>query len=221
MTAHRQRLSNRRLSENFSFELNGLRFTATISRFPDGRISELFLNNHKAGNQSDTNARDAAILLSFALQHGADINAIRKALCRDARTVRLGPVAAALDLNPGARAMTRPEQQIHRAVVQHLEQRGVRGLVFLHPANGGQRRPIEAAIFQGLGVRAGASDLLLWHKGKSFALELKAPKRPATEAQLKFLADMEKAGVHTALCHGLDPALRTLERWGLLRGVVQ
>jgi hypothetical protein len=51
-----------------------------VSRFDDGQIGELFLNNHKAGNQADTNARDAAIVLSFALQHGAEINAIRKAL---------------------------------------------------------------------------------------------------------------------------------------------
>jgi hypothetical protein len=94
----RQRLPNRRHNESFTFELNGLRFTATISRFANGRISELFLNNHKAGNQSDTNARDAAIILSFALQHGADINAIRRALCRDSSGHPLSPVGAALDL---------------------------------------------------------------------------------------------------------------------------
>ena len=112
----------------------------------------------------------------------------------------------------------KPEQQIHRAVVQHLRQRGVKGLVYLHPANGGFRRLAEAKIFSGLGVRPGASDLLLWHQGKSFALELKAPKGKPTEAQLQFLADMEKAGVRTCLAEGLDPALATLERWGLLRG---
>lgn len=56
----RQRPANRRASENFTFELDGLRYTATVSRMEDGRMAELFLNNHKAGNQSDTNARDAA-----------------------------------------------------------------------------------------------------------------------------------------------------------------
>ncbi len=94
----RERLPNRRASESFTFELNGLRFTATVSHFDDGRIGELFLNNHKSGNQADTNARDAAILLSFALQHGADIEAIRRALCRDSSRRALGPIAAALDL---------------------------------------------------------------------------------------------------------------------------
>jgi hypothetical protein len=97
MTA-RLGLPNRRLSESFSFEVNGLRFTATVSHFDDGRVAELFLNNHKFGNQSDTNARDAAILLSFALQHGADIDAIRRALCRDNEGRALGPVGAALDI---------------------------------------------------------------------------------------------------------------------------
>jgi hypothetical protein len=97
MTA-RQRLPDRRRSESFTFELNGLRFTATLSCFDDGRIGELFLNNHKFGNQSDTNARDAAILLSFALQYGADIETIRRALCRDSAGRALGPIAEALDI---------------------------------------------------------------------------------------------------------------------------
>jgi hypothetical protein len=118
------------------------------------------------------------------------------------------------------RTRRRIELEIHRAVVQHLRLRGVPGLVFLHPANGGARRPIEAAIFSGLGVRAGASDLLLWHAGKSFALELKPPGGRATEAQLEFLADMERAGAFTCLAEGLDRALSVLEGWGLLRGHV-
>jgi hypothetical protein len=84
------------------FERHGLRFTATVSRFADGRIGELFVNNHKAGNQADTNARDAAILLSFALQFGADVETIRKALCRDSQGRALGPIGAVLDLLAGS-----------------------------------------------------------------------------------------------------------------------
>ena len=115
--------------------------------------------------------------------------------------------------------IARPEQIIQRAVIQHLRQRGVPGVVFLHVANGGKRRPIEGAIFKSLGVRAGASDLLLWHDRKSFALELKAPHGRATEAQLDFLADMKRAGAFTAIADSLNGALATLESWGLLRGV--
>ena len=90
MTAQRATLPNRRLCESFSFELDGLRFTATVSRFADGRVGELFLNNHKFGNQSDTNARDAAILLSFALQYGADIDRSVKDFAVTPLAVRLG-----------------------------------------------------------------------------------------------------------------------------------
>jgi hypothetical protein len=111
-----------------------------------------------------------------------------------------------------------PEQQIHRAVVQHLRARGVKGLVFIHPANGGYRKPTEAKIMKGLGVRAGTSDLLLWHAGKAFALELKAPGGRPTEAQMQFISDFGNAGGYGCICSGLDQALKTLESWGLLRG---
>ena len=93
----RERLRNRRRSENFTFDPTA-KFTATISRYADGRVAELFLNNHKGGNQADTNARDSAIVLSFALQHGGDIDEIRKALCRDSKGRALSPLGAALDI---------------------------------------------------------------------------------------------------------------------------
>jgi hypothetical protein len=61
MTA-RQRLPNRRPSETFELECGGLKYRATISRYDDGRLSEIFLGNAKAGSQSDTNAKDAAVI---------------------------------------------------------------------------------------------------------------------------------------------------------------
>jgi hypothetical protein len=94
----RERLPNRRASTSFSFACAGLRYTATYSKYPGGRISELFLSNHKSNSAADTNARDAAIVFSFAVQFGADPEAIRKALCRDSQGRPSGPLAAALDL---------------------------------------------------------------------------------------------------------------------------
>jgi hypothetical protein len=67
-------------------------------------------------------------------------------------------------------------------------------------------------------VTKGVPDLLLWHDGKAFALELKSEEGRPTESQLEMLSRLDKAGVYTALCHGLDPAIRCLEAWGLLRG---
>jgi ribonucleoside-diphosphate reductase alpha chain len=94
----RRRLPNRRCSESFTLEVAGLKYTATVSRFDDGSIGELFLSNHKSNSAADTNARDAAITFSFAIQHGADPEKIRKALCRDSQGRATGPLGTALDL---------------------------------------------------------------------------------------------------------------------------
>jgi hypothetical protein len=68
----RERFPNRRASTIFDFEAMGMRFTASASRYDDGRFAELFLDNHKAGSSIGTLVRDCAIVLSFSLQHGAD-----------------------------------------------------------------------------------------------------------------------------------------------------
>jgi len=93
----RRRLPNRRDAETFEVEVAGLRYTCTVGRFADGSIGELFLGNHKSNSAADTNARDAAITFSIAVQHGADPEVIRKALCRDGQGRASGPLGAALD----------------------------------------------------------------------------------------------------------------------------
>lgn len=69
-----------------------------MSRFADGRIGEVFLNNHKSNSAADVAARDSAIVFSIAVQHGADPEVIRRALCRNANGQASGTLGAALDL---------------------------------------------------------------------------------------------------------------------------
>ena len=94
----RERLPSRRESETFNFEVEGLRYCATVSRFANGRIGEIFLGNHKVGSQSDTNVRDAASAASLALQHGCTLDVLRDALLRDLRGKAATPLGVALDL---------------------------------------------------------------------------------------------------------------------------
>ena len=94
----RERLPSRRNHTLFDFKSMDMDFTASVSRYPDSRISELFIDNHKAGSSVGTLVRDLAIVFSFAVQHGADAEAIRRALCRDSQGRPLGPLAAALDI---------------------------------------------------------------------------------------------------------------------------
>src|SRR3984893_13018526 len=88
--SHRERLPNRRQGETFDIECAGLRYTCTIGRFRDGRIAEIFLSNHKSNSAADTAA--TAIVASIALQFGANVETIRRALCRDSRGHASGPL---------------------------------------------------------------------------------------------------------------------------------
>jgi hypothetical protein len=97
MTAARRRLPNRRWSESFDIESQGLWFTATVSRFDDGGVAEIFLQNHKAGSMAGINAQDAAVVCSIALQYGVPLEIIRRALMRNANGQASGPLAEALD----------------------------------------------------------------------------------------------------------------------------
>jgi hypothetical protein len=114
----------------------------------------------------------------------------------------------------------RTEDAIQRAVFQHLRARGAPGVFAFHPANGGYRRPIEAKILRGLGVRAGVPDVIAIKDGRTFALEIKAPGGKLSSAQEGALIALREAGAVATHAHGLDQALRVLEAWGLLRGRV-
>jgi hypothetical protein len=93
----RERLPNRRASTTFELEVHGLRYVASFSRFDDGRVAEVFLQNHKPSSQSDANARDSAIAASLALQYGCPLETLRKALLRDSQSNASTPLGVAFD----------------------------------------------------------------------------------------------------------------------------
>ena len=97
----RQRLLDRRASIVFCFECNSLRYTASASWFDDGRLGEVFVSNHRADSHADSCARDAAILASIALQFGAPLDVLRRALLRDSQGRPSTPIGCALDLLAG------------------------------------------------------------------------------------------------------------------------
>jgi len=97
MTA-RERLPDRRPAETLDIEPGGLRYRATIGRFNDGRLAEIFLTNHKAGSTAGIMASDSAVLCSIALQHGVPVETLRRALMRDSAGRAIGPLGVVLDL---------------------------------------------------------------------------------------------------------------------------
>jgi len=90
----RERLPDRRDAELIEFIHDNRRWTASIGRFNDGRLAEIFLHAAKDSPLLAL-AQDVAIVASIALQHGAPAAVIAHALAgRD-----VGPLAAALALS--------------------------------------------------------------------------------------------------------------------------
>ena len=78
----RRRLPNRRAAEITAFEIGGIKYIATIGRFDDGCVAEIFLNVSKSGSELERGARDSAVLASLGLQHGIQLETLRRALSR-------------------------------------------------------------------------------------------------------------------------------------------
>jgi hypothetical protein len=95
MTGLRTRLKDRRAHWLFRFECDGQSYTGGIGRFEDGRIAEVFINGTKVGTAAETNAQDAAIVASLALQHGYSVETIQHALARSGGSA--GPLATLLN----------------------------------------------------------------------------------------------------------------------------
>ena len=93
----RIRLPARRAAEAFDFEFRGVRYSACLSRFPDGRIAEAFASPSKRGSHVDTDVNDSMTLLSIALQYGVPVEAIKGAVCRDEAGVAAGFLGALID----------------------------------------------------------------------------------------------------------------------------
>ncbi|WP_315833930.1 hypothetical protein [Bradyrhizobium prioriisuperbiae] len=95
----RTTLPNRRSHETVRFEHWGQRYIVGLGRaHGSAPIQEVFINCAKSGTQAETLARDSAVLLSLALQHGVPIETISHAITRNSDGTPSGPIGALVDL---------------------------------------------------------------------------------------------------------------------------
>ena len=66
----RERLSGRRNSWSFNCRHDQRLYHVTATRYPDGRLAEIFIDADKIGSDVQQHVANAAILASIALQHG-------------------------------------------------------------------------------------------------------------------------------------------------------
>lgn len=93
----RELLPLRRYAETSTAKHSGAVLTVTTGHYPDGRIGEVFMNAGHANSTLDAIISDASIAISFALQHGASLDDIRRAMKRSSSGEPSSPIGAALD----------------------------------------------------------------------------------------------------------------------------
>ena len=93
----RRALAQRRASETFNLRFWNQLFTVTVGFYPDGTLGEVFVGVGKTGNDIQSIARDAGVLLSLALQHGVPPETIRHAVTRSASEEPASILGAVVD----------------------------------------------------------------------------------------------------------------------------
>ena len=109
----------------------------------------------------------------------------------------------------------RLEQDLQRTVAQWLDiQQRLGRLLWYAVPNGGARSKTEAAIFKGLGVKAGVPDIaIVLPGGRAAFIELKAGRAGLSPAQLVFADLIFRIGAEGALCRSLDEVIAAVNRW--------
>lgn len=118
---------------------------------------------------------------------------------------------------------TPTEDQEQRTVCEWLD---LHGIVYCHVPNGGARKRVEAAILQGLGVKKGFPDLVIFtppprdneHRGLVIEMKRKGRQKEknggVTDEQQDWLIKLSALGWFTNVCYGADDAIDLLERLG-------
>jgi hypothetical protein len=69
-----------------------------VGFFDDGRVAELFIDAPKTASQMTAVMRDAAVLISLALQYGAPLDELKEAVTRlEDGTTPASPISAIID----------------------------------------------------------------------------------------------------------------------------
>jgi hypothetical protein len=93
----RRTLPQRRAAETFDLWFWSQPFTVTVGFYADGTPGEVFVDGGKTGQDIQNTTRDAAVVLSIALQHGTPIETIRHAVTRDSSGAAASILGAIID----------------------------------------------------------------------------------------------------------------------------
>jgi hypothetical protein len=66
-------------------------------------------------------------------------------------------------------------------------------------------------------VRKGILDLLCWHYGKSFVMELKRDKNVLSKEQIKEIKAYKKHGIPVYVCYDREQFMKALKEQGVIK----
>lgn len=93
----RERMPARRSHDVTSIVHAGMVATIGTGRHADGRLGEVFVDVAKVGTALEALGKDASILVSIALQHGASIDELRHSMSRQEDGAPQSLIGAVLD----------------------------------------------------------------------------------------------------------------------------
>ncbi len=99
----RTNLAPRRGHDVREFFFHGHYYTLGVGYFADGMPAEVFLDCRKVTSEAASIARDAAVLLSIALQYGTPLETLRGAVTREEDGSPSSVTGAVLDILCGVK----------------------------------------------------------------------------------------------------------------------
>lgn len=118
---------------------------------------------------------------------------------------------------PNAKPRRNDEEDLHKAIWQHIKISGAKNIIAYHPANGGSRSKRTGAKLKAMGVVKGVPDLaFVLADCRAAFMEIKIPGgrlEPEQKAFQKRCADM---GVEYVVVYSIDSALSVLRAWKVI-----
>jgi hypothetical protein len=93
----RRILPQRRSAETFQLRFWNQPVSVTVGYYEDGTPGEIFVDAGKTGQDVQSTARDVAVVLSLALQHGATVATIQHAVTRSGNGEAASILGAIID----------------------------------------------------------------------------------------------------------------------------
>ena len=108
------------------------------------------------------------------------------------------------------------EAQLHATVAQFLDWALMPPALYTtFPAGWGVLTRATAGRLKGAGLKQGIPDLLFFHQGRCYCIELKAWRGSLSAVQKEMHAKLAAAGIPVKVCNSLDDVMSAMDEWGI------